>query len=65
MTIENLYKEAKYKLQRAGIESPAFDALCLIEKVFGFNRAMLIANGKKEADKSEIEEFDSLVNIRS
>lgn len=65
MTIENLYKEAKYKLQKAGIEDPAFDALCLIEKVFGFNRAMLIANGNKEATPKEIQELNALVNLRA
>lgn len=65
MTIENLYKEAKYKLQKAGIEDPAFDALCLIEKVFGFNRAMLIAKGNKEANPKEIENFNTLVDRRA
>lgn len=65
MTIENLYKEAKYKLQKAGIEDPAFDALCLIEKVFGFNRAMLISNGNKEAAAKEIQEFNALVDMRT
>lgn len=65
MTIENLYREAKYKLQKAGIEDPAFDALCLIEKVFGFNRAMLIAKGNKEADLKDAEEFNTLVDLRT
>lgn len=65
MTVEELYRKAEYKLQKAGIETPAFDALCLIQKVFGFDRARLIAYGNTEADKEKEGLFLSLADRRS
>lgn len=65
MTIEELYKKAKYVLQKAGIEDPAFDALCLIEKVFGYNRTMLIAKGDVVATHKQEQEFNGLVTRRA
>ncbi len=65
MTIEELYKKAKYTLQKAGIEDPAFDALCLIEKVFEYNRTMLIAKGDAIATNEQEQEFNALVNRRA
>lgn len=65
MTIEELYKQAKYKLQKAGIEDPAFDALCLIEKVFDYNHAMLIAKGDAVATDEQENCFNELVNRRA
>lgn len=65
MTIEELYRKAKYILQKAGIEDPAFDALCLIEKVFDYNRTMLIAKGNSIATEDKEKEFLELVQKRS
>lgn len=65
MTIEELYRKAKYILQKAGIEDPAFDALCLIEKVFNYNRTMLIAKGDAIATEIKEKEFLKLVEMRA
>ena len=35
----------KMQLQKAGIETPAFDAVCLFEKVFKLDRQGLILHG--------------------
>lgn len=64
MTVTELYKTAEYKLQKAGFETPAFDALCLIQKVFGFDRAMLIARGETQADKDKEALFLSYTDKR-
>ena len=65
MTIEELYRKAKYILLKAGIEDPAFDALCLIEKVFNYNRTMLIAKGDMVATDVKEKEFLDLVEKRA
>ena len=65
MTIEELYRKAKYILLKAGIEDPAFDALCLIEKVFNYNRTMLIAKGDTVATDVKEKEFLDLVEKRA
>lgn len=64
VTVEELYKTAKQRLQEAGIDSPAFDALCIIEKVFGFDRTALIARGDTKADDKSAQLFCSLVERR-
>ncbi len=65
MTVEELYKKAKYILLKAGIEDPAFDALCLIEKVFDYNRTMLIAKGDAVATDEQEKCFNKLVSRRA
>lgn len=46
MTVSEAYRKTKDNLTKAGFEAPAFEALCLIEKVFGFNRLLLITKGE-------------------
>lgn len=65
MTVEELYKKAKNELKKAGIEDPAFDALCLIQKVFSFDRARLIAYGNTQAKQDDEKLFLSYVNRRA
>ncbi|MGN1467856.1 MAG: peptide chain release factor N(5)-glutamine methyltransferase [Ruminococcus sp.] len=65
MTIEELYKKAKNELKKAGIEDPAFDALCLIQKVFSFDRARLIAYGNTQAKQDDEKLFLSYVSRRA
>lgn len=47
MTVGEAYRKTKDILTEAGFESPAFEALCLTEKVFGFNRLALITKGEE------------------
>lgn len=65
MTVEELYKKAKNELKKAGIEDPAFDALCLIQKVFSFDRARLIAYGNTQAKQDDENMFLSYVSRRA
>lgn len=47
MTVGKAYRKTKDILTEAGFEAPAFEALCLTEKVFGFNRLALITKGEE------------------
>ena len=53
MTVGEAYRKTKDILTEAGFEAPAFEALCLTEKVFGFNRLALITKGEKPAATDE------------
>ena len=64
MTLRSLYNEARRRLTAAGIDSPAFDAVCLIELVFGVNRGDLLLRGQEEADAAGEEQFEALLRRR-
>lgn len=64
MTLRSLYNEARRRLTAAGIDSPAFDAACLIELVFGVNRGDLLVRGQEEADAAGEEQFEALLRRR-
>lgn len=53
MTVGEAYRKTKDILAEAGFEAPAFEALCLVEKVFGFNRLALITRGEETAATDE------------
>ncbi|WP_294663450.1 peptide chain release factor N(5)-glutamine methyltransferase [uncultured Ruminococcus sp.] len=53
MTVGEAYRKTKDILTEAGFEAPAFEALCLTEKVFGFNRLALITRGEETAATDE------------
>lgn len=53
MTVGEAYRKTKDILTEAGFEAPAFEALCLTEKVFGFNRLALITKGKETVASEE------------
>ena len=53
MTVGEAYRKTKDILTEAGFEAPAFEALCLVEKVFGFNRLVLITRGEETAATDE------------
>ena len=53
MTVGEAYRKTKDILTEAGFEAPAFEALCLTEKVFGFNRLALITKGEVSPWKVE------------
>lgn len=56
MNLSQVYQSGKAALQKAGVEDPAFDAMCLFEYTFGLNRQSLIVRGNEPApqDKAEI-----------
>lgn len=64
MTLRSLYNEARRRLTAAGIDSPAFDAACLIELVFGVNRGDLLVRGQEKADAAGEEQFEALLRRR-
>lgn len=53
MTVGEAYRKTKDILTEAGFEAPAFEALCLVEKVFGFNRLALITKGEETVASEE------------
>lgn len=53
MTVGEAYRKNKDILTEAGFEAPAFEALCLTEKVFGFNRLALITKGEETVASEE------------
>lgn len=54
MTLSQLYRKARLDFQTANIDSPQYDAMCLIEHFFGINRAELVVMGDK-SPKTELE----------
>lgn len=53
MTVGEAYRKTKDILTEVGFEAPAFEALCLTEKVFGFNRLALITKGEETVASEE------------
>ena len=64
VVIKNLLSKTKDKFYKAGIENPAFNSFCLVEKVFGVTRQDLIIKPELKADESGLSEFDKLVKRR-
>ncbi len=64
-TISELYRHGKNKLTEAGLESPAFDAMCLLDKVFGIgSRAQLAIHGSDLAEENLAREYLELIEKR-
>lgn len=64
MTLEEVYHNGKIILQKAGIETPTFDAICLFQNVFGLDRQALILHGGELAPQQKISEFNSKIEQR-
>lgn len=65
MTVKQAYIQAKNILTEAGLESPAFDALCLLEPVFGIqNRTDLAMRGGALADNAAVKQYFALIDRR-
>lgn len=64
MTLHEVYLEGKNRLQKAGIDSPAFDAVCLFEHVFGLGRQELLIHGQEPADSAKIQQYDQEIAQR-
>lgn len=65
MTYQQLYRQTKNILLQAGIESPAFDASCLIRHCFGIDRQALIMRGNETAPVESISRLQSLTERRA
>lgn len=55
VAVKFLYNKAKEELDKAGISDPAFNSMCLIEKVFNVNKAQLMAENITADDKKGAE----------
>lgn len=64
MTYKQLYLEAKRIFSKAELDSPAFDAMCLFEKVFGMNRQDMIMQGEETPNDVFTTRFKELVEKR-
>lgn len=51
VAVKFLYNKAKEELDKAGIEDPAFNSMCLIEKVFDIDKARLMTENTLADDK--------------
>jgi release factor glutamine methyltransferase len=65
MNIGEVYREGKRLLVQAGCDSPDFDAGCLFEKVFGFDRQQRILQSYAEADAEKAERYLALARERA
>lgn len=52
MTLRQAYQIGKKQLEKAGVETPAFDAGCLFQKVFGMDRQQLILHAAEAAEEA-------------
>ena len=64
MTFSQVYLNGKERLTQAGIESPAFDAICLFESSFGLNRQALAIHGEETAPNDAIVTFNEQIRQR-
>ena len=64
MTVKEAYKKCKDILAESEIEGEAFEALCLFEKVTGFDRLGIISHGDEQINAEKLNELFSLVKRR-
>lgn len=64
MTYSQVYLNGRDRLTQAGIESPAFDAMCIFEAVFDMNRQALVIKGDQDAANSDIVTFNTMIQQR-
>lgn len=65
MNIKELYQNSKQKLEKAGIDSPAFDVTCLIQHVFQVDRQQLITDGSTiPAEPEKLVEYNACIRRR-
>ena len=64
MTLLECYQKGKKQLELAGIDTAAFDALCLFEQVFGMNRQDLYLKGSEIAFSQKIIVYQNQIASR-
>lgn len=65
MTLQEAYLQGRQYLQKAGIESPAFDAFCLFTHLFGLDRQGLAIHGKEKAAAKTVTEYQRMLIRRA
>lgn len=65
MTVREAYIKCKEILTETEIEDEAFEALCLFEKVTGFDRLGIISHGDEQITDEKLSELLNLVKRRS
>lgn len=65
MNVGEAYRAGKKLLEESGCDSPAFDAQCLFEKVFGLDRQRRIMRSAETADAGKTVRFFSLARERA
>ncbi len=65
MTLNEVYLNGKNILIKAGIENPAFDAMCIFKLCFKLNRQDIILYRNKTADNRQEKDFFNLIKQRS
>jgi release factor glutamine methyltransferase len=65
MTLTEVYQNGKQTLKKAGVESPAFDAMCLFEHVFHLDRQALIVRGGEAAPQDKVMIFHQEIEQRA
>lgn len=65
MNVGEAYRAGKKLLEKSGCDSPAFDARCLFEKVFGLDRQQRIIRSAEIADEGKTAEYLSLTRERA
>jgi len=64
VVVKEIFEKTKDKFYKAGIENPAFNSLCLIEKVFGVTQRDMIINPSLSADESKLDELERMAERR-
>ena len=64
MTLKELQITINNKLEKAGVDSPAFNSLYLIEHIYGYTQTDFITGSRKLIDESKLESLENLVGRR-
>ena len=64
MTLESIYKSLCEKLQKAGVDSPAFDAIWLIDSILHVTRQDLITKGDMPVSDGNCRKINDLADRR-
>lgn len=64
MTFSQVYLNGKECLSKAGVDSPAFDAMCIFEAVFHMNRQGMTIHGGEDAPNGDIVTFNDMIQQR-
>lgn len=65
MTLRSLYTKVTETLEKAGAQTPAFEAIWLIDAVFPFDRLKLLAEGDREVEEDLCTKIQSLAQRRT
>lgn len=65
MTLKDIYTQVTDILEKAGADSPAFDAVWLIDAVFPFERRDLVIQGDREISEQDKDKILSLTQRRA